>query len=75
MDNFGLYSSPEQPAISVKAREAAAMLGISESSLSRLRKRGQIRAATLLDDCVVYAIDDLKKLVAKCMEGGIHAAH
>jgi len=75
MDKCGLYSAPEPPAISVRAREAAAMLGISESSLGRLRKRGEIRAATLGDNCVVYAIDDLKKLLANSMEGGIHAAH
>ena len=75
MDKFGLYSAPEPPAISVRAREAAAMLGISERSLTRLRERGEIRSVTLVDACVVYLIDDLKKLLAKGMEGGIHAAH
>ena len=75
MDKFGLYSAPEPAAISLRPRDAAAMLGISESALTRLRKRGKIRAAKLGERCVAYAIEDLKALLASSMEGGIHAAH
>lgn len=74
MDNFGLYSAPEPPAISLRPRQAAASLGISLKHLERLTKAGEIPAAKV-GRCTVYSVDGLKAWLASRMEGGIHAAH
>lgn len=74
MDRFGLYSAPEPSAISLRPRQAAASLGISQKHLARLTKAGEIPAAKV-GRCTVYSVDGLKTWLASRMEGGIHAAH
>ena len=74
MDPFQRYPTVAVPSISLRPRQAADALGISLSTLERLTKGGQIRAAKI-GRCTVYAVDSLKAWLASQTEGGNHAAH
>jgi excisionase family DNA binding protein len=74
MDPFQRYPTVDVPSISLRPQQAADALGVSLSTLGRLKKSGQIRAAKI-GRCTVYAVDSLKAWLASQTEGGNHAAH
>lgn len=69
MNLFQPYHTANVPPISLRPRQAADALGVSVSTLERLTKSGQIRAAKI-GRCTVYAVETLKSWVASQAEGG-----
>ncbi len=45
-------------------RDAAKMLSVSQSQLAKMRYRGDVRAVVFGKNCVRYAIEDLRALIA-----------
>jgi excisionase family DNA binding protein len=74
MNPFQRYPTAGVPSISLRPKQAADALGVSLSTLERLTRRGEIRAAKI-GRCTVYAVDSLKAWLASQTEGGDHAAH
>jgi hypothetical protein len=45
-------------------RDAAKMLAVSQSQLAKMRYRGEVQAVLFGKNCVRYAIEDLRALIA-----------
>lgn len=73
MNGFYTTAPGPQP-LSLRPREAARSLGISEKSLERLTKAGEI-PSVLVGRCRLYEIDELKAYLAsrRTMAGRVEA--
>lgn len=74
MDLYKTDSATAIEPLALRPQQAAAILGISQSTLERLTRAGEIPHFKVRR-CTRYSLQTLKNWLASQTEGGNHAAH